>query len=61
MAKRTRYTHEFKAEVVLEALSGESSHLRVDNFENGSTVGKKEIYKLTPELRKFIESKSTDT
>ena len=25
MAKRTRYTPEFKAEVVLEALSGESS------------------------------------
>ena len=25
MAKRTRYTREFKAEVVLEALSGESS------------------------------------
>ena len=27
MAKRTRYTPEFKAEVVLEALSGESSQV----------------------------------
>ena len=29
MAKRTRYTPEFKAEVVLEALSGESSQAEV--------------------------------
>lgn len=33
--------------------------LRVDNFEDGSTVGKREIYKLTAELHKFIKSKST--
>ena len=35
--------------------------LRADNFEDGSTVGKKEIYKLTSELREFINSKSTGT
>ena len=34
--------------------------LRADNFEDGSTVGKKEIYKLTNELREFIKSKSTN-
>lgn len=35
--------------------------LRVDDFEDGSTVGKKEIYKLTRELREFIKCNSTDT
>ena len=34
--------------------------LRVDNFEDVSTVGKKEIYKLTNGLREFIKSKSTN-
>lgn len=34
--------------------------LRADNFEDGSTVGKKEIYKLTSELCEFIKSKSTN-
>ena len=32
---------------------------RVNNFADGSTVGKREIYKLTCELREFIESNST--
>jgi hypothetical protein len=33
---------------------------RVNNFVDGSTVGKREIYKLTSELCEFIKSKSTD-
>ena len=33
--------------------------IRVDNFEDGSMVGKKEIYKLTCELYQFIKSNST--
>ena len=32
---------------------------RVNNFVDGSMVGKREIYKLTCELREFIESNST--
>ena len=34
MAKRTRYTPEFKAEVVLEALSGESSQAELCRRHN---------------------------
>ncbi|MCY3549372.1 MAG: hypothetical protein OXH39_02850 [Candidatus Poribacteria bacterium] len=34
--------------------------LRVNNFENGSTVGKKEIYQMTSELHEYIKCKSTD-
>ena len=35
--------------------------LRVNNFEDGSTVGKKEIYQMTSELHEYIKCKSTDT
>ena len=59
MAKRTRYTPEFKAEVVLEALSGESSQAelcrRHNLSENQVSTWKRQLLE---NVETFLESET---